>query len=358
MNNASSPTTGSSQLDAYLENLGLSYDEVLYYIAHHQIGNTAVIAAGALYIYDFFITFHEEVNFAWSARHWWRDGPRLVFLLNRYVPFCLIGTGIYINTHVNKIPPWVTSPTACSLPPVILFLSVINFGAIEVILMLRVWILWEKSRTIGILLSLVFVIGGILGLGLIRVDITYPFPLAQFPGNLIVGCPLLDYSGKKAYKGAYIYFLGATMECISFSLLISRVWMSTARRSNPIISALIRHGALYYSVALCGFVLAIFSSIRAEFNFPVFRANVMIIMCSISCNYLMIGIRRVDGSLVGGVTEINETWQARVPDTRDVTTTFANGAMAHTRDTDSSPWDVEMSSRSARSRSARSMDEG
>lgn len=30
--------------------------------------------------------------------------------------------------------------------------------------------------------------------------------------NLIVGCPLLDYSGKKAYKGAYIYFVAATVE--------------------------------------------------------------------------------------------------------------------------------------------------
>lgn len=37
--------------------------------------------------------------------------------------------------------------------------------------MLRVWILWEKSRTIGILLTLVGVISGLLGLGLIRVDI-------------------------------------------------------------------------------------------------------------------------------------------------------------------------------------------
>lgn len=40
MNNASSPTTGSSQLDAYLEGLGLSYDELLYYTGHRRIGNT------------------------------------------------------------------------------------------------------------------------------------------------------------------------------------------------------------------------------------------------------------------------------------------------------------------------------
>ena len=47
----------------------------------------------------------------------------------------------------------------------------INFGAIEIILMLRVWILWEKSRAIGILLITVFVLGLLLVLALIRVDI-------------------------------------------------------------------------------------------------------------------------------------------------------------------------------------------
>jgi len=62
-----------------------------------------------------------------------------------------------------------------------LFLSVLNFGAIEVILMLRVWILWERSRAIGTLLVVVFILGLVLGLGLIHVNIqvanTFPRPL-------------------------------------------------------------------------------------------------------------------------------------------------------------------------------------
>lgn len=79
-----------------------------------------------------------------------------------------------------------------------LFLSLLNFGAVEVILMLRVWILWEKSRTIRTLLIVVFVSGLILGLGLIHLNIQvgnvfhlsavvsdlvpfqYAFPLAEF----------------------------------------------------------------------------------------------------------------------------------------------------------------------------------
>lgn len=85
----------------------------------------------------------------------------------------------------------------CRLPPILLLLSMVSFGAVEIILMLRVWILWEKSRAIGILLTIVFFVGIVLGVGLVHADIKvgtssslsrvsnlasfqYPFPLAQF----------------------------------------------------------------------------------------------------------------------------------------------------------------------------------
>jgi hypothetical protein len=37
--------------------------------------------------------------------------------------------------------------------------------------MLRVWILWERNRAIGVLLTVVFLIGLTLGVGLVHVDI-------------------------------------------------------------------------------------------------------------------------------------------------------------------------------------------
>jgi len=129
-----------------------------------------------------------------------------------------------------------------------LILSLLNFGAIEVILMLRVWILWERSRAIGTLLIVVFILGLVLGLGLIHLNIQvaniFPRPLPYLISflfsthshwhnsvswhnlhststadihrpsarTILVGCPLLDYSGKAAYKGAYTYLMGGAME--------------------------------------------------------------------------------------------------------------------------------------------------
>jgi len=328
---------------APLQNLGITYDELLFYIKHHKTGNYFVIVAGALYAYDFILTLDEEIDFAWSTRKWWQDGARAVFILNRYAPFGLIGTGLFFNASVSDIPPFAPSQEACRLPPVIMLLSLVTFASVEVIFMFRVWILWEKSRAIGTLLIVVLSILVCFGVavGLFHLNLKFFLPLAQFPSTILVGCELSENQG----KGAYIYVLGAIIECISFSLLVSRVW--TTSRSGPIVSALIRHGALYYSIAFFGFILAIISSTMAELNFPLLRANVMIVMSSVSCNHLMIGLRRIDGSLAGGVTEIDE-WEARPRSTTDLTTSFANDLLAHTRDIDSSPWDVEMTSRRSR----------
>jgi hypothetical protein len=46
-----------------------------------------------------------------------------------------------------------------------------NFGTVEIILMLRVWILWERNRWIGLFLSAVFLIGLCLGVGLMHAHI-------------------------------------------------------------------------------------------------------------------------------------------------------------------------------------------
>jgi hypothetical protein len=89
------------------------------------------------------------------------------------------------------------SGKACHIPPVILFLSLVNFGSVELIFMLRVWILWEKSRRIGILLIVLFLAGIFLGVALVRLNIPvgdvfilslladlvsfqYSLPVAQF----------------------------------------------------------------------------------------------------------------------------------------------------------------------------------
>jgi len=69
----------------------------------------------------------EEITFAWHSE-FWRSGVKLVYLLvsiysaqpfvvihlstqNRYLPFAVVGTGIYTNWRRSSIPPLVKLPS-------------------------------------------------------------------------------------------------------------------------------------------------------------------------------------------------------------------------------------------------------
>lgn len=52
-----------------------------------------------------------------------------------------------------------------------------NYGTVEIILMIRVWILWERNRWIAFFLSAVLLVGLCLGIGLMfaRIKVTRPY---------------------------------------------------------------------------------------------------------------------------------------------------------------------------------------
>ena len=69
----------------------------------------------------------EEIAFAWHSE-FWRSGLKLVYLLvsfhsphllvvahlaaqNRYLPFAVVGTGIYANWRDSSTPPFVMLPS-------------------------------------------------------------------------------------------------------------------------------------------------------------------------------------------------------------------------------------------------------
>lgn len=139
-------------------------------------------------------------------------------------------------------------------------------------------------------------------------------------------------------------------------------------------------GVLYYCVVLIGLILSIlgnvvkvvcrptfpgsiidlssaqlpcptcqvrhFSSLQANGPLLPLAHSAVIIICAISCNHLMIGLRRVDGSLARGVTEVEDPMVFAPRRSSMVRTTSENADFARTRATDcETAWDVELSIR-------------
>jgi len=112
--------------------------------------NYSTVAFVAVLLYDYALTFGDEVEFIWRQE---MNLGKMLFLLNRYIP--IIDLVILMNTYVNPIVhekfclPWFQADN---------WLGLFSVVVIDVLLLLRTWALWRRSMVILISLSLLLVL--------------------------------------------------------------------------------------------------------------------------------------------------------------------------------------------------------
>ncbi|KAG1769675.1 hypothetical protein EDD22DRAFT_151575 [Suillus occidentalis] len=110
----------------------ISFSEV----ADLQVSKFANIGAFAILIFDFCITFQDEVKWTWS-RPW--DITRVIFVISRYLPF--IGSALTAYAALR-----VSGPPAPSLAEN--SIHILSIVAAEGLLLIRTWAFWQKSKTV------------------------------------------------------------------------------------------------------------------------------------------------------------------------------------------------------------------
>ncbi|KAG1776618.1 hypothetical protein EV702DRAFT_1279156 [Suillus placidus] len=103
-------------------------------VADLQISKYANIGSLAVLIFDYCITFQDEVKWTWF-RPW--DLTRVIFTISRYLPFIGSGMTAYAALRVNGPCP----PTLAEN-----IVHIISIVAAEVLLVIRTWAFWKKSR--------------------------------------------------------------------------------------------------------------------------------------------------------------------------------------------------------------------
>ncbi|KAG9055334.1 hypothetical protein FS842_002483 [Serendipita sp. 407] len=112
----------------------------------------------------------------------------------------------------------------------------INFAIVEIVLMLRVWALYERSRKIGIALSLLFVVGLSASFALRKSDPGRIKFAPTFPDSLTV----CSRSSPNEYF--FLYGIGLIIETTIFVLLVKRAWPHVAGPlKTPVVNALLTH---------------------------------------------------------------------------------------------------------------------
>ncbi|EDR02701.1 uncharacterized protein LACBIDRAFT_308286 [Laccaria bicolor S238N-H82] len=141
-------------------------------------------------VYDYFLTLRMEVDLVWLSA--W--GPmKVLFIVQRYLPFIDAATFTLVHQSSTTINPSVCNKIEKAQG----VLSVTGFILSEIILTLRVWAVWKRSKFLGIALSILllataaacYVFTGLFQHGLKLSNRPYP----EFPGCFITGTNRLVY---------------------------------------------------------------------------------------------------------------------------------------------------------------------
>lgn len=199
----------------------ISFSEV----ADLQISKFTNIGAFAILIFDFCITFHDEVMWTWS-RPW--DMTRVIFVISRYLPF--IGSGLTAYAALR-----VSGPPAPSLAENIV--HIISIVAAEGLLVIRTWAFWQKSKKMLIGLVTYSV-----------VTIIAAVSMNVFPNHQLISTDVSTIPGQgfeSSRNAALVYAILALFECVMLALTAYKRFSDYRQIESSIITT-VYGGSMFY----------------------------------------------------------------------------------------------------------------
>ncbi|KAF8911520.1 hypothetical protein CPB84DRAFT_1842022 [Gymnopilus junonius] len=111
----------------------------------------AEVAAAAMYIWDYVLTFGMEVDLVWSSR--WNI-IKVLFLVQRYLP--LVDTCIL--TLYRDLLPGRSIHGCAVIEQATGYMYVAGYVVSEILLTLRVWAVWNRHRVLSVILPIGFLV--------------------------------------------------------------------------------------------------------------------------------------------------------------------------------------------------------
>ncbi|KAG2138463.1 hypothetical protein DEU56DRAFT_980465 [Suillus clintonianus] len=195
-----------------------------------QVSQYANIGALAILIFDFCITFQDEVQWTWN-RPW--GITRVIFVISRYLPF--VGSGLTAYAALRVSGP---------CPP---SLAENSIAAAEGLLVIRTWAFWQKSRKvlIGLIIGSVVTLIGATSINVI--------PNHQLiPGGksaIVMECGF--ESGKDA---ALVYLFLGLFECVILFLTAYKRFRDYREIDSSIVAA-VYGGSMFYMLCIIAITL-------------------------------------------------------------------------------------------------------
>ncbi|KAJ6524569.1 hypothetical protein B0H19DRAFT_1276516 [Mycena capillaripes] len=193
-----------------------------------QFGPGLSFASAALFLFEYCLTFFDELRFIWFQNH---SASTILFVVARYAGMA------------SAIATLIQTPTT-SLALANMTLRVIVIVASEAILAIRTWAIWEKKRSILIILCAVSLaaLGGNATLVIRGVNSTHV-------QTTDAGCTVIVNRKSQSYLIPYLVVIA--YETITISLSAARIlkWrvQITPSARTPLLDTLWNDGLMYFS---------------------------------------------------------------------------------------------------------------
>jgi hypothetical protein len=197
-------------------------------VADLQISKYANIGTLAILIFDYCITFEDEVHWTWS-RPW--GLIRIIFTISRYLPF--VGSGMTAYAVLRPSGP-------CPASGAENIIHIISIVAAEGLLVIRTWAFWQKSRKllIGLLIYSAATVIGAVSMNLLPNHQLISNDASMIPGPC---------NFEASRNAALVYAILAQFECVIL-ILTAYKWFHDYRDSeiHSSIVATVYGGSMLY----------------------------------------------------------------------------------------------------------------
>ncbi|KAF9465280.1 hypothetical protein BDZ94DRAFT_388112 [Collybia nuda] len=211
--------------------------DIVSNLAGHPISLYLHISGGALLFVDWLSTLDAEIAYEWSGP--WNAG-RVFYFLTRYSSF--LGTPLWLYCNIAFAVP----PSVCSRIYVVCS-AIWIFGVIiaELIMTVRVYALWGRKRSVGILLLTMTILDiavSIVMFNLFRVKLQY-FTVPNIPG-----CLSFTLGRSRSHSWPYIPII--VHQTLIFSLTVIKAVGHYRDKiyGTSLINTFYRDGIVYYAL--------------------------------------------------------------------------------------------------------------
>ncbi|KAF8498013.1 hypothetical protein JB92DRAFT_2985625 [Gautieria morchelliformis] len=220
--------------------------ELLLIVSDARVSEYAILSSTALLYYDYVLTFSEEVDLVWRRRLNW---GKVLFLLMRYFPLFAqtFNTAVYLNNTADHNVRFCRGASRFQFSS-----SSFILWLVELVLAVRVWILYGRSH--AVLLGLGAVYAVCIATTTFILGKVFNRPIFQRPGPFLAGCygPLPSY-----FFAIDIPPLITTLLLLTLTVYrtIQTMRCIGSLKLPPLMSLLLRDGILYF--AAVGAVLTV-----------------------------------------------------------------------------------------------------